>query len=279
MPVTGQRSGPTGLWPRPEPVWRSRGFWPSPCEGWETATRLTTWPREQGAFASAETGCSVGKPTEAVLVVGGTGALGGVLVPRLARAGYHVMVYSRRPVAGERYELPNVTVHVGELDDDWFSWRLINETQDYAQRLRGAVFINGSYRQDRGVGASQFTQYLRDLMEDNVYPVTRLLEVLGPFWRQQLGGRLVVTSAAAAERPTANRGAYAIAKAAVRDVARQVGVEFQPEEIEAHVLAPRIIGERIGQNTPLELSEEALAFLRAEPRKVPATGPIPRLHG
>lgn len=219
------------------------------------------------------------KPTEAVLVVGGTGALGGVLVPKLARAGYHVMMYSRRPVAGERYELPQVSVHVGDLDDDWFIWRLVNTIDDYAQRLRGAVFINGSYRQDRGVGASQFTQYLRELMADNVYPVTRLLEVLGPFWRQQLGGRLVVTSAAAADRPTPNRGAYAIAKGAVRDVARQVSVEFQPEEVQAHVLAPRIIGERIGQNTPLELSQEALAFLQAEPGSGPATGAIPLLSG
>lgn len=220
----------------------------------------------------------MGQPTEAVLVIGGTGALGGVLVPTLARAGYHVMVYSRRPVAGSRYDDPNVSVHVGEIDDDWFIWRLVNSTEDYAQRLRGAVFINGSYQADRGVGASGFTEYLRALMDDNVYPVTRMLEVLGPYWRQQPGGRVVVTSAATAERPSPNRGAYAIAKGAVRDVARQIGVEFQPEEIEAHVLAPRIIGERIGENTPLALCQETLAFLQAEPGQPRATETIPLVH-
>ncbi|MFC0582764.1 SDR family NAD(P)-dependent oxidoreductase [Micrococcoides hystricis] len=203
------------------------------------------------------------KAAEAVVVLGGTGALGGVVVPALAEAGYHVLVHTRRPVAGERYEFPNISIHEGDLDDAAFVQGLVDSAEEHAQRLSGAVFINGAYSKDEGIGEAGFTDKFQSLFEANVYPVTRMLEVLGPYWRKNPGGRVVLTSAAAADKPFRKGGAYSMAKHVVADLGRQLDLEFEPQELQTLVLAPRSIGERIGENTPAELTEEILGFLKS----------------
>lgn len=203
-----------------------------------------------------------GKSTESIIVLGGTGALGGVVVPVLADAGYHVVVYTRHPVAGERYEHPNVSVLEGNLENSGCNRALLSLATTEGRSLRGAVFINGAFQWDEGIGSPNFTQHLDELLEANVLPITRTLEELGPYWEKHGGGRVIMTSATAAQKPFPKGGAYAIAKGIVADIGRQIELEYPPEKIDVHVLAPRVIGNRMGENVPAELAREILEFIQ-----------------
>jgi NADH dehydrogenase len=52
-----------------------------------------------------------------ILVAGGTGTLGGRLVPRLTQQGAHVRILTRDPARAERYVGPRIEVIVGDVRD------------------------------------------------------------------------------------------------------------------------------------------------------------------
>ena len=199
---------------------------------------------------------------ESLIVLGGTGSLGAQVVPMLAEAGYHLVVFSRRDVAGAPFDDPRISLEVGSLDDTDFIDSLVTTALQHAEKLRGALFLNGGYSGDQGIGADGFTDVLQEMMEKNVYPTTKVLSRVLPHWATHGGGKVILTSATAVEKRFAKGGAYATSKMAVDSLARQIQREYDPEVVHVHVLRPKIIGTKPGQNAPADLAQEMLDAIR-----------------
>ena len=201
------------------------------------------------------------KVQESLIVLGGTGRLGREVVPVLTAAGYHVVVFSRSQVAGAPFDDPLVTVKVGSLDDAEFIDSLQTVALKAAHRFRGAVFLNGGFAGDDGIGADGFTETLRQMMDMNVYPITKVLSRILPHWQVHGGGHVILTSATVVEKRFAKGGAYATAKMAVDSLERQLRREYSAEIVDVHVLRPRFIGAKEGQDHPQDLAQEILDAL------------------
>lgn len=195
---------------------------------------------------------------ESLIVLGGTGNLGTQVVPMLADAGYHLVVFSRAEVSGEPFTHPNVTVRQGSLDDTDFVDSLVTTALDNAESLRGALFLNGGFGTDNGIGADGFTETLQELLEMNVYPTTKVLSRIVPHWETHGGGRIVLTSATVVENRFKKGGAYATSKMIVDSLAQQIQREYDPETVDVHVLRPKFIGTEEGQDAPEDLAQEML---------------------
>src|SRR5690625_6557147 len=111
---------------------------------------------------------------------------------------------------------------------------------------------------DDGIGADGFTEELQKMMEMNVYPTTKVLSRVLPYWQEDGGGKIVLTSATVVDKRFVKGGAYATAKMAVDSLARQIEREYEPEIVEVHVLRRRYIGTKEGQNAPADLAQEML---------------------
>jgi NAD(P)-dependent dehydrogenase (short-subunit alcohol dehydrogenase family) len=198
------------------------------------------------------------KVSEALIILGGTGNLGREVLPVLADAGYHLVVFSRSEVSGPPFEHERISVQVGSLDEPEFIDSLVDTALRHAETLRGAIFLNGGFANDDGIGADGFTEQLQQLLEMNVYPTTKVLSRILPHWRTHGGGRIVLTSATAVEKRFKKGGAYATAKMVVDSLARQIQREYDPEVVDVHVLRPRFIGAKEGQDNPADLANEML---------------------
>lgn len=198
------------------------------------------------------------KPHEALIVLGGTGNLGQQVLPILADAGYHLVVFTRREVSGEPFDHPGVTVAHGSLDDPKFIDSMVTTALEHADKLRGAVFLNGGFGTDNGIGADGFTEELKKQLEMHVYPTTKVLSRILPHWEARGGGRIVLTSATVVDKRFVKGGAYATSKMAVDSLARQIQREYDAEVVDVHVLRPKIIGNKQGQDAPEDLAQEML---------------------
>ena len=204
------------------------------------------------------------KVSEALIILGGTGRLGREVLPLLSDAGYHLVVFSRSEVSGPPFDHANVSVHVGSLDDTGFVDSLVTTALSQAKKLRGAIFLNGGFANDNGIGADGFTEQLQHMLDMNVYPTTKVLSRILPHWQVHGGGRIVLTSATAVEKRFAKGGAYATAKMVVDSLARQIQREYDPEIVDVHVLRPRFIGTKEGQDAPASLAQEMLDAVQRE---------------
>lgn len=198
------------------------------------------------------------KAQESLIVLGGTGNLGKQVLPILADAGYHLVVFTRHEVSGAPFDHPGVTVVLGSLDDSKFIDSMVTTALDHAEKLRGALFLNGGFGTDNGIGADGFTEELQKQLEMHVYPTTKVLSRILPHWEASGGGRIVLTSATVVDQRFVKGGAYATAKMAVDSLARQIQREYDPEVVDVHVLRPKFIGHKSGQNAPEDLAQEML---------------------
>lgn len=89
-----------------------------------------------------------GKVSEALIILGGTGNLDRKGLPLLADAGYHLVVFSRSEVSGAPFDHAHVWVQVGTLDEAEFIDSLGTTALRHADKLRGALFLNGGFTSD-----------------------------------------------------------------------------------------------------------------------------------
>src|SRR5699024_8923600 len=115
------------------------------------------------------------KPQEDLIVLGGPGNFGQQALPILADAGYHLVVFTRRQVSGAPFDHPRITVAKGSLDAPEFIDSLVTTALQHAVKLRGALFLNGGFGMDNGIGADGLTEELQKQLEMNVYPTTKIL--------------------------------------------------------------------------------------------------------
>src|SRR5699024_510497 len=151
-----------------------------------------------------------------------------------------------------------VTVAKGSLDAPKFIDSMIDTALKHADTLRGAVFLNGGFGTDNGIGADGFTEQLQKLLVVSVFPTTTVLSRVLPYWKAYGRGRFALTAATVAEQRSVFGGAYATSDMAVDSLAKQFQREYNPEVVDVPVLRPKFIGDKSGHDAPADLAQEMI---------------------
>src|SRR5699024_9628158 len=128
----------------------------------------------------------------------------------------------------------------------------------HADTLRGAIFLNVGFGTDNGLGADGFTDQLQKLLGMSVYPATKGLSRILPHVEVHGARRVVLSSATAVAPRAASGGPYAASKMAVDSLAKQIQREYNREVVDVHVLRPKFIGDKPGQDAPADLAQEMI---------------------
>lgn len=171
----------------------------------------------------------------AVLVAGGTGALGGAVVGELARAGWSVTVVDRHSPAGELRTDPIRSVQADLLDTE-----AAQAAVDGVQDLSAVVNLVGGFSMGakvEGVELADFEQMLRL----NLVPAFNLARAAMPRLAAAGRGAFVCVSARAALEPFPGATGYIVAKAGVLALVRALDSEYRDAGVRCNAVLPSVI--------------------------------------
>ncbi len=179
-------------------------------------------------------------PSErAVVITGGTGALGVAVARRFLEAGLRVHVTAPASGAGPNFELtehPGLVVHAGvELADE----TAVEALYDAVPGLTASVHVAGGFAM-RPLLETQASD-LEAMLSTNLR--TAFLCTRAAARRLGEGGAIVNVAARAALEPAAGAGmvAYATSKAAVAAMTVAAAKELAPRGVRVNAIAPSII--------------------------------------
>lgn len=190
---------------------------------------------------------------ETLILVGATGDLGRIVVPRLARD-YHCVVVYRSAESFERLRSESGAELTG-LDS--------LERLAEAGPIHGLVHLAGGFATGRGAAA--FTA----MFETNVLPAVRAIEAAVPHLADR--GRIVAVSAAASLTKPAGLAAYTASKAALNATIETLARDLRPRGITANALLPTALDTpanrtsmRPDQLVPMDRIAGTIAFLLSD---------------
>jgi NAD(P)-dependent dehydrogenase (short-subunit alcohol dehydrogenase family) len=175
----------------------------------------------------------------AVLVAGGTGALGGAVLRDLLDAGYDVS--STWLVDRERERIESdlgdrVTLIKADLFDDEEATAAVSAVPD----LEAVVNLVGGFAvgpKVHEVSSEEFERVIRL----NIGPAFRLARAAMPRLVERGGGAFVGVSARPALRPFSGAAAYATGKAAVLTFIQALDAEYKGEGVRCNAVLPSVI--------------------------------------
>lgn len=180
------------------------------------------------------------------LVTGGTRGLGRAIAETYAAAGAQVMVCSENATDCERaaaqWQAQGLAIQALHCDvcNDEDQAALVAATVERFSALDVLVANAGIGDNMQGSLAPAAADYRR-VMATNLDSVVRLCALAVPHLRTRGGGSLVLMSSLSALRGNRALGPYALAKAALAQLARNLAVELGPDGIRANALAPGFI--------------------------------------
>jgi NAD(P)-dependent dehydrogenase (short-subunit alcohol dehydrogenase family) len=179
---------------------------------------------------------------KAIIVTGGTGDLGRVVLPRLAREFACVAIFRS---AASWAKVP-ATDNVRGAES--FEQALALAPQPFA-----LVHLAGGFT--AGDAPADYTK----MFETNVLPFVAALAAVAP--KLSEGGRIVAISAAASLTQPAGIGAYVASKAALNAVVLGAANELKARHITANALLPTAIG---AEAVPPGQIADSIAYLLSE---------------
>jgi NAD(P)-dependent dehydrogenase (short-subunit alcohol dehydrogenase family) len=177
----------------------------------------------------------------AVLVAGGTGALGGAVVRELLDAGHRVsatwVVEKERERVGEDLGDPEglSLVQADLMDPD-----AVGAAVDSVDDLGAVVNLVGGFFDGPRVHEMAVEDWER-MMHLNLWPGFLLARAAMPRLIERGGGAYVGVSARPALQPFAGAAAYVTAKAAVLAFVRALDADYRQEGIHANAVLPSVI--------------------------------------
>ena len=178
---------------------------------------------------------------DAVLVAGGTGALGRAVVRELLDHGHAVTATWRRGderdrLAREIGEEPRLSLVEAELTDPEGAAAAVQSVDD----LSAVVDLVGGYGGGRKLGEAEPDE-LERMLSLNVRPLFLLARAAMPVLATAGGGALVGVASRPALRPRGGDAAYAAAKASVLSLIRSLDVEYRDAGVRANAIVPSVI--------------------------------------
>ncbi len=187
---------------------------------------------------------------EVAVVTGSTKGIGKAIACRMAEAGAHVVVSSRKAEVCEAVtaeinekwarngaEAVSCPAHVGYKDH---LQQLVDCAVDRWGKLTIAVpnaAANPYYGPMAGIPDSAFDK----IMETNIRSTHWLCTLALPHMEAAGGGSIIIIASIAGLKGNTTLGAYAISKVAEHQIARNVAVEYGPKNIRANAIAPGLI--------------------------------------
>ena len=179
--------------------------------------------------------------SDAVLVAGGTGALGSAVVEELLRSGRPVT--ATWVVEAERDRLAEGLGDPPELsliEADLFDPDAAKAAVDGVAGLGAVVNLVGGYAEGGRVHESD-PEVLDEMLRLNVRPAYLLARAAMPRFIDAGGGAFVAVSARAALRPFSGAAAYIAAKAAVLGLVQALDAEYRQDGIRCNAILPSVI--------------------------------------
>ena len=182
------------------------------------------------------------------VVTGSSRGIGRAIVERLAEHGARVVVSSRKPGPCEevaagingRFGEGRAIVIPANISSKDDLKRLAEESEARLGPIDVLVCnaaSNPYYGPLAGIGDDQF----RKILENNIIANHWLIGFVAPGMRQRKDGSIVIVSSIGGLKGNAIIGAYNISKAADFSLARNLAVEFGPDNVRVNCIAPGLI--------------------------------------
>ena len=208
------------------------------------------------------------------IVTGSSRGLGLAIAEAFAEAGGNVMICSEDSEAVAQIgralakKWPSVAWRKCDVTIETDQQALVEETVKRFGALDIVVAnagISGSMRGTIGADSAEH----RHVMAVNLDSVVHLCRLAAPHLRSRGGGSLILLSSLAGLRGNRSLGSYALSKAALSQLARNLAVELGPDNIRANAIAPGFIRTELA--APL-LADEAFMARRMANTPLRRTG-------
>jgi dehydrogenase/reductase SDR family protein 4 len=183
---------------------------------------------------------------QVAIITGSTKGIGRAIAEEMARAGAKVVISSRKAEACEEvaavilkegHEAIAIPCHIGRRDD---CEALIAKTREKWGKIDTLVCnaaINPYYGPMTGVTDEVFDK----VMETNVRSNLWLANLVRPEMAARRDGSIIIVSSIGGLKGTEILGLYAISKAADMQLARNLAVEWGPDNIRVNCIAPGLV--------------------------------------
>jgi NAD(P)-dependent dehydrogenase (short-subunit alcohol dehydrogenase family) len=177
------------------------------------------------------------------LVTGGTRGIGMATVAALRDAGATVTFCGEDPTDVRRAAIAlgaNTHGEVCDVGDDLAQMAMLERVIQRHGRLDVLVCNAGITGKPGGISAQELTDYER-VMRIDLRAMVVLARAALPHLAAGAGGAVILVSSIAGLRGNAAIGAYALAKAGVAQLARNIAVEWGPRKVRANAVSPGLI--------------------------------------
>lgn len=183
---------------------------------------------------------------QVAVVTGSTKGIGRAIAEELARAGSKVVISSRKAeaceevaaaIVNEGHEAIAIPCHIGRRADCEALIAKAHEKWGKIDTLVCNAAINPYYGPLTGLADEVFTK----VMETNVRSNLWLANLVQPEMAARKDGSIIIVSSIGGLKGTEILGIYAISKAADMQLARNLAVEWGPQNIRVNCIAPGLV--------------------------------------
>jgi NAD(P)-dependent dehydrogenase (short-subunit alcohol dehydrogenase family) len=180
------------------------------------------------------------------IVTGSTKGIGRAIAEELARAGAKVVISSRKAekceevanaIRSEGLQATAIPCHIGKRED---VEHLVSETRKRYGKIDILVCnaaVNPYYGPMSGLSDDAFTKVIDSNVRSNIW----LCNLAIPDMAERKDGSVIIVSSIGGLRGSLHLGIYAISKAADFQLARNLAVEWGPENIRVNCIAPGLV--------------------------------------
>lgn len=182
------------------------------------------------------------------IITGSSRGIGRAIAERMAEHGARVVISSRK--AGPCDEVASainarfgdgraiaVPANIGAKED---LQRLVDETKAAFGRI-DVLVCNAASNPYAGPMGGISDEQFNKILQNNVVSNHWLIQMVAPEMRQRKEGSIIIVSSIGGLRGNALIGAYNISKAADFQLARNLAVEFGPDNVRVNTIAPGLI--------------------------------------